>query len=70
MMSIDVLSTEESIYLTSCVIQKLLGKFRLKPEMFTDEKLRVFIEYVLEQGKVDVNQIYFKSRDDNEFNIY
>lgn len=66
-MSIDVLSTEESIISNLMRNPELLGKFRLKPEMFTDEKLKGFIEYVLEQGKVDVNQIYFKSRDDNEF---
>ncbi|MDU3949990.1 MAG: DnaB-like helicase C-terminal domain-containing protein [Staphylococcus epidermidis] len=66
-MSIDVLSTEESIISNLMRNPELLSKFRLKPEMFTDEKLRVFIEYALEQGKVDVNQIYFKSRDDNEF---
>lgn len=67
MMSIDVLSTEESIISNLMRNPELLSKFRLKPEMFTDEKLRVFIEYALEQGKVDVNQIYFKSRDDNGF---
>jgi len=67
MMSIDVLSTEESIISNLMRNPELLGKFRLKPEMFTDEKLRVFIEYALDQGKVDVNQIYFKSREDKDF---
>lgn len=66
-MSIDVLNTEESIISNLMRNPDLLGKFRLKAEMFTDEKLRGFVEYVLEQGKVDVNQIYFKSRDDKDF---
>lgn len=66
-MTIDVLNTEESIISNLMRNPELLGKFRLKPEMFTDKKLKGFLEYVLEQGKVDVNQIYFKSRDDNEF---
>ena len=51
MMSIDVLSTEESIVSNLMRNPELLSKFRLKPEMFTDEKLRVFIEYALEQGR-------------------
>lgn len=66
-MNIDVLSTEESIVSNLMHNPELLSKLRLKPEMFTDEKLKSFIEYVLEQGKVDVNQIYFKCREDNEF---
>ena len=35
--------------------------------MFENEGIKKFITYVIEQGKVDVNQIYFKSRKDKSF---
>lgn len=46
---------------------KLLSKLRLKPYMFEDANTRKFIEFVLDKGKVDVNEIYYKSREDSEF---
>ncbi|EJG1262856.1 damage-inducible protein [Staphylococcus pseudintermedius] len=45
----------------------LFSKFKLKPEMFQDSDLQTFIAYVLDTGKVDVNQIYYKSREDKNF---
>lgn len=35
--------------------------------MFEDTNTRKFIEFVLDKGKVDVNEIYYKSREDSEF---
>ena len=45
----------------------LLSKLKLKPEMFTDINAQKFIQHVLDKGKVDVNEIYYKSREDVEF---
>ncbi|WP_326492631.1 DnaB helicase C-terminal domain-containing protein [Staphylococcus pettenkoferi] len=67
MNNIDVLSTEESIVSNLLKTPELLGKLRLKPEMFENEDIKKFITYVIEQGKVDVNEIYYKSRKDKTF---
>ena len=67
MKNIDVLSTEHAIVSNLMNYPKLLSKLKLKPVMFTDVTAQKFIEYVLEQGKVDVNDIYYKSREDAEF---
>nr|WP_240624858.1 DnaB helicase C-terminal domain-containing protein [Staphylococcus pettenkoferi] len=67
MNNIDVLSTEESIVSNLLKTPELLGKLRLKPEMFETEDIKKFITYVIEQGKVDVNEIYYKSRKDKSF---
>lgn len=45
----------------------LLEKLRVKPYMFQDERFKGFMEYVLDQGKVDLNEIYLKSIKDKEF---
>lgn len=67
MKNIDVLSTEHAIVSNLMNYPKLLSKLKLKPVMFTDVTAQKFIEYVLEQGKVDVNEMYYKSREDAEF---
>ncbi|WP_238615138.1 DnaB helicase C-terminal domain-containing protein [Staphylococcus felis] len=67
MKQIDVLTTEESIISNLMRNPTLLSKLKLKPEMFQDIEARQFINYILEAGKVDVNKIYYKSREDNEF---
>lgn len=67
MNNIDVLSTEESIVSNLLQTPDLLGKLKVKPEMFENEGIKKFITYVIEQGKIDVNQIYFKSRKDKSF---
>ncbi|UEX89711.1 DnaB helicase C-terminal domain-containing protein [Staphylococcus ratti] len=46
---------------------QLISKLKLSPEMFEDENARKFIEYVLDVGKVDLNEIYFKCRNDEDF---
>ncbi|MDW4129911.1 DnaB helicase C-terminal domain-containing protein [Staphylococcus saprophyticus] len=45
----------------------LLEKLRVKPYMFQDEQFKGFVDYVLDQGKVDLNEIYLKSIKDKEF---
>uniref|UniRef100_UPI00398A8698 DnaB helicase C-terminal domain-containing protein n=1 Tax=Staphylococcus saprophyticus TaxID=29385 RepID=UPI00398A8698 len=45
----------------------LLEKLRVKPFMFQDEQFKGFMEYILNQGKVDLNEIYLKSIKDKEF---
>lgn len=67
MKKIDVLTTEHAIISNLMHNPKLLSKLRLKPYMFADANTRKFIEFVLDKGKVDVNEIYYKSREDSEF---
>ena len=67
MNNINVLGTEEAIVSNLMRNPDLLGKLKLKPQMFTDDKIQGFIQYVMDNGKVDVNQIYYKSREDKNF---
>lgn len=67
MTKLDVLSTEHSIVSNLMRNPNLLSKLKLKPEMFTDINAQKFIQHVLDKGKVDVNEIYYKSREDVEF---
>lgn len=46
---------------------ELLEKLRVKPYMFQDEQFKGFLEYILNQGKVDLNEIYLKSIKDKTF---
>ena len=46
---------------------ELLEKLRVKPYMFQDEQFKGFVEYVLNQGKVDLNEIYLESIKNKEF---
>ncbi|AVQ36611.1 damage-inducible protein [Staphylococcus kloosii] len=45
----------------------LLEKLRVKPYMFQNEQFRNFLEYILEQGRVNLNEIYLKSTKDKSF---
>jgi replicative DNA helicase len=65
--NIDVLNTEESIVSNLMRHPNLIGKLKLTPDMFEDEGIKQFIQYIYDAGKVDVNQIYYKSREDNQF---
>jgi len=67
MTKLDVLSTEHSIVSNLMRNPNLLSKLKLKPEMFTDINAQKFVQHVLDKGKVDVNEIYYKSREDIEF---
>lgn len=46
---------------------ELLEKLRVKPFMFQNEQFKEFVEYVLNQGKVDLNEIYLESIKNKEF---
>ncbi|SUM69861.1 DnaB helicase C-terminal domain-containing protein [Staphylococcus nepalensis] len=46
---------------------ELLEKLRVKPYMFQNEYFKTFLNYVLEQGKIDLNEIYLKSAKDKTF---
>lgn len=67
MTDINVLNTEEAIVSNLMRNPDLLGKLKLKPQMFNDDKIQGFIQYIMDSGKVDVNQIYYKSREDKNF---
>lgn len=67
MTRIDRLETEKSLVSNLMRDPQLISKLKLTPEMFENEHTRKFIEYVLEAGKVDVNEIYYKCRNDKDF---
>lgn len=46
---------------------ELLEKLRVKPYMFQNEYFKTFLNYILEQGKIDLNEIYLKSAKDKTF---
>ncbi|WP_426429103.1 DnaB helicase C-terminal domain-containing protein [Staphylococcus equorum] len=46
---------------------ELLEKLRVKPYMFQDEHFKGFLDFILDQGKVDLNEIHLKSVKDNTF---
>lgn len=52
-----------------CLLQKpdLLAKLKVKPYMFLYEPNRKVLEFILETGKVDLNEIYIQSTKDNSF---
>lgn len=55
--------------IVASLLQKpdLIEKLRVKPEMFTHDGMKSFIEYVFELGKVDHNEIYLKTTKDKSF---
>ena len=46
---------------------ELLEKLRVKPYMFQDTQFKEFVEYVLNQGKIDLNEIYLESIKNKQF---
>lgn len=46
---------------------ELLEKLRVKPYMFQDTQFKEFLEYVLDQGKIDLNEIYLESIKNKQF---
>lgn len=45
----------------------LIEKLRIKSEMFYNQDLKTFIDYVFEVGKVDHQDIYLKTTEDKDF---
>lgn len=64
---INRLSTEESILCNLMKHPDLFANLKLKAHMFVDEDIKKVISYILEVGKVNPNEIYFKCRDDQDF---
>ncbi|MBI5975181.1 DnaB helicase C-terminal domain-containing protein [Staphylococcus canis] len=64
---IDRINTEQAIVTNLMKHPDLISKFKLKPHMFLDENVKKIIEHILETGKANVNEIYFKARDDKDF---
>lgn len=46
---------------------ELLEKLRVKPYMFQDVQFKDFLEYVLNHGKIDLNEIYLESIKNKQF---
>lgn len=67
MMSIDQLTTEESVISNLITNPKLLVDFKLKPYMFKNQEYQKVIEFIFETGKSDINSLYYKSREDDSF---
>ncbi|NHM91243.1 DnaB-like helicase C-terminal domain-containing protein, partial [Staphylococcus sp. 10602379] len=67
MTRIDRYTTEKSLISNLMRNPQLISKLKLKPEMFESEDAKKFIEYVLDKGKVDLNDIYYKCRNDKDF---
>ena len=67
MSNLNVISIEETVIANLLQHNDLLSKLALKPEMFVDERCQIFVSYVLELGRVDVNHLYHKSLQDDHF---
>ena len=67
MTNIDQLSTEESVISNLITNPNLLIDFKLKPYMFRNTEYQKLIEYIFETGKSDINSLYYKSREDENF---
>ena len=67
MTNIDQLSTEESVISNLITNSNLLIDFKLKPHMFRNTEYQKLIEYIFETGKSDINSLYYKSREDENF---
>ncbi|MCG1433532.1 AAA family ATPase [Staphylococcus epidermidis] len=55
--------------IVASLLQKpdLIEKLRVRPEMFSHDGMKSFMEYVFEVGKVDHNEIYLKTTKDKSF---
>lgn len=53
----------------ACLLQKpdILAKLKVKPYMFLNEPNRKVLDFILETGKVDLNEIYIQSTKDSSF---
>lgn len=55
--------------IVASLLQKpdLIEKLRVRPEMFSHDGMKSFMEYLFEVGKVDHNEIYLKTTKDKSF---
>ena len=61
------LTEDEAILANILQNDDLLENLKIKPEMFSDGSVAVVIDYLLNQGKVDLNALYHKARKTNNF---
>lgn len=61
------LTAEQSILANILQNHDLLEKLKLKPEMFQDEMVASVIDYFLNEGKVDLKELYYKARNTDNF---
>lgn len=61
------LTEDEAILANILQNDDLLENLKIKPEMFSDGSVAIVIDYLLNQGKVDLNALYHKARKTNNF---
>lgn len=61
------LTEDEAILANILQNHDLLENLKIKPEMFSDGSVAVVIDYLLNQGEVDLNALYHKARKTNNF---
>lgn len=61
------LTPEQSILANILQNHDLLEKLKLKPKMFQDEMVASVIDYFLNEGKVDLKELYYKARNTDNF---
>lgn len=64
---IDIENTEQSILQNIIRFPELLGKLKLKPDMFQDYEIKNVISFILENSKVDQNDIVAQSKANKNF---
>ena len=61
------LNKDEAILANILQNNELLEDLKIKPSMFSDGNVAIVINHILDSGKVDLNELYHKSRNDNNF---
>ena len=61
------LTEDEAILANILQNDDLLENLKIKPEMFSDGSVAIVIDYLLNQGKVDLNALYHKAIKTNNF---
>lgn len=61
------LTEDEAILANILQNDDLLENLKIKPEMFSDGSVAIVIDYLLNQGKVDLNALYHKARKTDNF---
>lgn len=61
------LTEDEAILANILQNDDLLENLKIKPEMFSDGSVAIVIDFLLNQGKVDLNALYHKARKTDNF---
>lgn len=67
MSNVFQLNTDEAILANLLQNNELLEELKIKPAMFRDGSVAIVIDYILNSGKVDLNDLYYKSRNESNF---